>query len=108
MQGAIASALEGSVYGPELTRIGAGRSPEYIRESMVNPSADIPEEYHRRNGRCCATANASQGVRINEDTFTVQLRDPSQNFRMFQKDDIAAGDPRDEISDAGLSSARPG
>jgi cytochrome c oxidase cbb3-type subunit 3 len=28
---------EGSVFGPELTRIGAGRSAEYIRESLVNP-----------------------------------------------------------------------
>jgi hypothetical protein len=28
------------------------------------------------------------GVRINEDTFTVQLRDPSQNFQLFQKDEV--------------------
>ena len=78
---------EGSVYGPELTRIGAGRSPEYIRESIVNPSADIPEEFTGvtvilRDGK------RIKGVRINEDTFTVQLRDASQNFRMFQKDDV--------------------
>jgi hypothetical protein len=26
-------------------------------------------------------------VRANEDTFSVQLRDASQNFRMFQKDE---------------------
>src|SRR4029077_7421835 len=29
----------GSIFGPELTRIGAGRSAEYIRESILNPSA---------------------------------------------------------------------
>src|SRR5207245_3862967 len=78
---------EGSVYGPELTRIGAGRSPDYIRESIVNPSADIPEEFTGltvilRDGK------RIKGVRINEDTFTVQLRDASQNFRMFQKDEV--------------------
>lgn len=78
---------EGSVFGPELTRIGAGRSAEYIRESIVNPSADIPEEYAgvtvvTRDGRRVS------GVRINEDTFTVQLRDASQNFQMFQKNEI--------------------
>ena len=33
---------QGSVYGPELTRAGAGRSSEYIRESLLKPSADIP------------------------------------------------------------------
>jgi len=79
--------MEGSVYGPELTRVGAGRSPEYIRESIVNPSADIPEEYA---GVTVVTRDGKRitGVRINEDTFTVQLRDPSQNFRMFQKDEV--------------------
>jgi putative heme-binding domain-containing protein len=77
----------GSVFGPELTRIGAGRSPEYIRESIVNPSADIPEEYA---GVTVVTRDGKRitGVRINEDTFTVQLRDASQSFRMFQKDEV--------------------
>ena len=78
---------EGSVYGPELTRVGAGRSAEYIRESILNPSADIPAEFAgvaviTRDGR------RVEGVRINEDTFTLQLRDASQNFRMFQKDEV--------------------
>ena len=79
--------VEGSIYGPELTRIGAGRSPEYIRESIVNPSADIPQEY----AGVTVVTNDGQpitGVRINEDTFTVQLRDSSQNFQMFQKDEV--------------------
>ena len=78
---------EGSVFGPELTRIGAGRSAEYIRESIVNPSSDIPEEYAgvtviTRDGKRIA------GVRVNEDTFSVQLRDASQKFRMFQKEEV--------------------
>ncbi len=78
---------EGSVFGPELTRIGAGRSAEYIRESILNPTADIPEDY---TGVTVVTKDGKRvtGVRINEDTFTVQLRDASQNFRMFQKDEV--------------------
>jgi len=78
---------EGSVFGPELTRIGAGRSAEYIRESIVNPSADVPEEYA---GVTVITRDGKRitGVRVNEDTFSVQLRDASQNFRMFQKDEV--------------------
>jgi cytochrome c oxidase cbb3-type subunit 3 len=78
---------EGSLFGPDLTRIGAGRSSEYIRESLVNPSADIPEEY---GGVAVVTRDGRrvQGVRINEDTFSVQLRDASQQFRMFQKDQV--------------------
>ena len=37
--------MEGSVFGPELTRLGASRSPDYIRESLLNPSADILDDY---------------------------------------------------------------
>ena len=78
---------QGSVYGPDLSRIGAARSIEYIRESIVNPSADIPDEYQgvtvvTKEGRSVT------GVRINEDTFSVQLRDASQRFRMFEKDQV--------------------
>ncbi len=78
---------EGSVYGPELTRIGAGRSTEYIRESIVNPSADVPQEYA---GVTVVTRDGKHitGVRINEDTFSVQIRDMSQSFQMFQKNEV--------------------
>jgi len=79
--------MEGSIYGPELTRVGAGRSSEYIRESIVNPSADVPQEYA---GVTVVTRDGKRitGVRINEDNFTLQLRDASQNFQMFQKDEL--------------------
>jgi cytochrome c oxidase cbb3-type subunit III len=78
---------DGSDYGPELTRIGAGRSAEYLREALAAPSADIPDSYTgvtvvERDGRRVT------GVRINEDTFTVQLRDLSQKFRMYRKDEV--------------------
>jgi cytochrome c oxidase cbb3-type subunit 3 len=78
---------QGSVFGPELTRVGAGRPLEYLRESIVNPSADVPDEFASvtvvlRDGK------RVRGIRINEDTFSVQLREPSQNFRMFQKSEV--------------------
>lgn len=80
---------EGSVFGPDLTRIGAGRSIEYMRESLINPSADIPDEFHgvtviQKDG------GKVSGIRVNEDTFSVQLRDAAQHFRMFQKNDVRA------------------
>ena len=75
---------EGSVYGPELTRIGSARSPEYLRESIVNPSADIAQDYDG------ATVEAQDGkritgVRINEDSFSIQLRLQNQEFALFDK-----------------------
>jgi cytochrome c oxidase cbb3-type subunit III len=78
---------QGSIYGPDLTRIGAARSSEYIKDSVVNPSADIPDDYQ---GVTVVTRDGKRvsGIRINEDTFSVQLREPSQKFRMFQKNEV--------------------
>ncbi|MCC6862016.1 MAG: c-type cytochrome [Bryobacterales bacterium] len=78
---------EGSIYGPELSRIGAARSVDYLRESILKPSLDVPPEYEgvtvvAHDGR------RTTGVRVNEDTFSVQLRDLTQGFRLFQKDEV--------------------
>ena len=74
----------GSIYAPELTRIGSGRSLQYIRESIVDPSADIADNY---GGVTVVTRDGRRvtGVRINEDTFTVQIRKPDQAFAIFDK-----------------------
>lgn len=77
----------GSVYGPALTRIGSARSYEYLRESLVNPSADIGDEY---KGVTVITKDGQSytGVRINEDTFSIQLRLPDQRFQSYSKDSL--------------------
>lgn len=74
----------GSIYGPELTRIGAGRSLDFLRQSIVDPSADIADNY---GGITVVTPDGRKisGVRVNEDTFTVQIRKPDQNFAFFDK-----------------------
>ncbi len=81
--------MKGSVYGPDLSRIGAARSLTYLRDSIVHPSADVPVEYE---GVSVTLKNGSRirGIRINEDTFTVQLRTPDQRFASFIKDDLQA------------------
>jgi putative heme-binding domain-containing protein len=83
---------QGSVFGPDLTRIGAGRSLKHLRESLTNPEADIMPEFQ---GVVVTLPDGSRvsGVRINEDTFTVQLRDLAQNFRLFKKDEVKAVEP---------------
>ena len=78
---------QGSIYGPDLTRVGAARSLDYLRASIMAPSQDVPREYAGvtvvgKDGRKVT------GVRLNEDTFSVQLRTPAQSFRMFQKDEV--------------------
>jgi putative heme-binding domain-containing protein len=53
----------------------------------VKPSADVPEEFE---GVTVVLHDGSRvrGIRINEDTFSIQLRDSAQQIRMFQKDDL--------------------
>ncbi len=78
----------GSIYGPELTRIGSARSWAYLKDSVVSPSADISPEYEGvavtlKNGRKVT------GLRVNEDTFTLQLRLPDGSFLMLPKSNTA-------------------
>ena len=77
----------GSIYGPDLSRIGSARSPEYLRESILKPSADIAQDY---DGATVVTLEGKQmtGVRINEDSFSIQIRLPNQQFAMFNKAEL--------------------
>lgn len=78
---------EGSTLGPNLTRIGASRSYEYLKTSIVDPSADVPEENRylkivTRDGR------QFQGMWVNEDSFTVQIRLRDESFASFDKQNL--------------------
>ena len=78
---------KGSTFGPNLTRVGAGRSHEYLKESVLHPSADIPDSFVGvtvvdRNGK------RYQGIAVNEDSFTLQLRLPNQEFLSFDKQQV--------------------
>ena len=82
----------GSIYGPELTRIGAARSLDYLRESIANPSADIAPEYEGVSVIMTGGKHLT-GVRINEDTFTLQLRLPDQQFALLNKKQLLSIKP---------------
>jgi len=77
----------GSVLGPELTRIGASRSYEYLKQSLVDPSTDITPGSDSVTA-VMADGGTIRGIRINEDSFTLQLRDLSQHFVSLQKSDL--------------------
>jgi putative heme-binding domain-containing protein len=75
---------EGSAFGPDLTRIGAGRSYEYLKASVLDPSADISEKY--QGVRIVDQQGKQyQGICVNEDTFSIQVRLPNQEFISFDK-----------------------
>ena len=79
---------EGQSMGPELTAIGAQRSAAYLREAIVKPEAVVPEGYLLVRART-RDGKVIQGIRCNEDSFTVQLKDASGTYHSFRKADLA-------------------
>lgn len=84
---------EGGVQGPDLTVIGSQRSVEHLRQSILDPGAQVSREYWV--ARITLESGASYtGFLRNEDTHTVQMLDFSrglvslskQEFRKFEVD----------------------
>jgi len=77
----------GGRLGPDLSRIGAARSDRYLVESIRDPGRDIPREYETvvavtRDGKRIV------GVRRNEDTFSIQLMEQTEQLRLLLKRDL--------------------
>jgi len=85
----------GGILGPELSDIGAHRAPDYLRQSIVEPAAALPRGVMPVPGRgfdeflpvrvVTQTGQAVRGVRVNEDSFTIQIRDTAGRLYSFQK-----------------------
>jgi cytochrome c oxidase cbb3-type subunit 3 len=78
----------GSSYGPELTDIGARRSATFLRDTIMDPGSTIPDEFVMVRATPRQGAVIS-GVRLNEDSFTIQLRDRAGRFYSFRKQELA-------------------
>ncbi len=77
----------GGSLGPDLSDVGRRRTLEYLEESLVNPSADVPVRY-RAIEVITKTGQPVAGIRLNEDDVSIQLRDMRDNLRSFLKADI--------------------
>jgi len=86
---------KGGRLGPNLTTVGGIRSPQYIEDSVRDPSQRIaqglleatkefPQEYETID---VVTDDGKQfkGVALNEDSFSVQMMDASETIRTFEK-----------------------
>ncbi len=92
---------EGGRLGPELTDVGARRSPAYLRTSITDPEAAAPDSFFLYRVVTLIPDNFLQvrvvtkdgrritGVRLNEDPFSIQVRDASDRVYSFWKSDLA-------------------
>ena len=77
----------GGAIGPDLTGIGDRREPAELRTSLLEPSASVPLDFLQvhvvtKDGR------SFTGVRINEDAFSIQIRDLANQFHSFWKNEL--------------------
>ena len=80
-------------YGPDLSNIGARRTAASLRQSVTDPSAEVSEDsllvrVTTREGK------KVQGIRVNEDSFTIQIIEPSGRFSSYRKDSLTKLDTR--------------
>ncbi|PYT23467.1 MAG: hypothetical protein DMG58_28030 [Acidobacteria bacterium] len=87
--GCHAVAIEGGRVGPPLTEIGERRSAAYMRAALLDPAANLPEDFTMAE---IATSGGRRitGIVLNEDTYSVQLRDLSDNLHSFWKQELSA------------------
>jgi len=86
---------QGSSFGPDLTEVGVSRGAGYLRQSFLGPAEALPRGTSPIPGRgfteylpvrvVTADGREVRGVRVNEDPFTIQLRDSANRFHSFRK-----------------------
>ena len=89
---------KGGRLGPDLSVVGAARSPEFIAQKLRNPNrslaaagTDIYREWPIEYEAVTVTTKNNQqvrGVLRNEDTYSIQLMDLSENLHSYLKKDL--------------------
>lgn len=77
----------GGRLGPALMDVAIRRSATYIRRKITDPGSDLPEAFRTVSLRTTGGKQLS-GVRLNEDTYSIQIRDVSGNISSFWKTDV--------------------
>ena len=77
----------GGLTGPDLSAIAARRSYRELRESITNPDAEVSSPYWSLQATT-STGQSVRGTRLNEDTFSLQVRDENGRLRSLLKRDL--------------------
>ena len=78
---------EGGRRGPDLTRIGNRRDPDELASDLSTPDEDVrPRWWTIRVTR--EDGSIVEGLRMNEDTFSLRLMDEGENLWSFLKGGI--------------------
>ena len=78
----------GGRMGPALSDVGARRSPGYLRAKLMDPAGDVPESFRLVELKT-RSGTAVTGVRLSEDTWSIQVMDFGDRLHSFWKEDLA-------------------
>jgi cytochrome c oxidase cbb3-type subunit III len=78
---------EGARAGPDLSQVGARRSPNHLRASLLEPGRFVSPLY-RRVHAITLDGRRFSGTRLNEDTYSLQLLDHKENLISLLKSDL--------------------
>lgn len=78
---------KGSLVGPDLTDVGAVRTPEALEQSLIDPNGSMLP-INRSVRAVTRDGKVITGRRLNEDTYTVQLIDGEQRLVSLVKADL--------------------
>ena len=90
----------GGAIGPDLGGIGLRRSAVFLRRALVEPGAEVPREFSAWRSDVSLPRNflfvravpkqgePVAGVRVNEDTFSIQVRDLGGRVHSFFKAEL--------------------
>ena len=79
---------EGGRMGPDLSDVGAMRSLGHLQASVLRPNEAVYPQHWMVRAKTNGGKQVS-GMRMNEDTFSVQLIDPAGQLVSLRKQDLA-------------------
>ena len=88
---------QGGSLGPDLSAIGASRGASHLREALLDPGAAAPKG-HAMVRAVLAGGGTLRGMKVNEDAFTIQLRDGGNRFHSLRKRALKSLDEEDKAS----------
>jgi cytochrome c oxidase cbb3-type subunit 3 len=84
----------GTARGPDLTTVGARRGADHLREALVDPAAALPRGTTAMPSDFAdylvvrvvdGEGRELRGVRMNEDSYSIQIKDARGNLHSFYK-----------------------
>lgn len=78
---------KGGILGPDLGDVGRRRGLSFLEESIVKPEADLPTNY-RGTRLLTVDGQTAAGIQLNEDDYSIQIRDTDGNPRSFLKHEL--------------------